>query len=328
MLLLALKVLKMHKGSLQYWHHRRAYRRLPRLRAMPQLSEQSLTNIVAFKVGMTHVGVIDNTESASKGTEVFRACTVLEIPQMEVYGIRLYKLDDNFYSNSSIVIYSKELAAKLKMKNIKNDESKIADIKQKLEGYSDVRILVAAYPKSVGLGRHPIRFEAGAGGKSVAEKFEFASSVLGKQVSAQQYFKNGEYVDVLSISKGKGWQGPIKRFGTARLSHKATQKTRHIGTLGPFKPPKVLFTVPQAGQLGFNYRTEHNKLILKMGAKSEAGQINKQGGFTNYGVVKSDYIVLQGSVPGPAKRLLQIRKSIMNRNANGIKEPKITYITK
>ncbi|MGC8652123.1 MAG: 50S ribosomal protein L3 [Candidatus Micrarchaeia archaeon] len=318
----------MHRGSMQYWHHRRASRRLPRLRSLPLIGERAPTNIVAFKVGMTHMGVIDGTESASKGAEVFRACTVLEIPQMEVYGIRLYKKDDNFYNRSSMVIYSRGLAAKLKMKNIKNDESKLEGVKQKTGDYSDVRLLVAAYPKSVGLGKHPIRFEAGTGGKSVAEKLDFASGMLGKQISVQQYFKTGEYVDVSSISKGKGWQSPIKRFGTARLARKASQKIRHIGTLGPFKPPKVLYTVPQAGQLGFNYRTEHNKLILKMGTKSDAEQINKKGGFANYGVVKGDYVVLQGSVPGPAKRLLQIKKSITNRNAGGVKEPKIVYIAK
>ncbi|MEM0149737.1 MAG: 50S ribosomal protein L3 [Candidatus Micrarchaeaceae archaeon] len=324
-----MKDLTMHRGSLQYWQKRRARRRLPRLRSFPNLgSELALTNIVAFKVGMTHMGMIDNSEAASKGTEIATACTVLEVPQMEIYGIRLYKKNENFYSESSIAIYSKALAGKLGMKNIKNDETKISAIKQHIGDYSDVRALVVAYPKSIGLGSHPIRFEAGVGGKSISEKFDFIAGKLGSPVDAQQYFKNGEYIDISSISKGKGWQGVIKRFGTARLSHKATQKVRHIGTLGPFKPPKVIFTVPHSGQLGFNYRTEHNKLILKVGAKSETGQINKQGGFLNYGMLNNDYVVIKGSVPGPAKRLVQLRKSIQNRNANGIKEPKITYIIK
>ncbi len=237
----------MHRGSLQYWQKRRASRRLPRLRSAPKIAEQSLSDIIAYKVGMSHLAI--------------------------------------------------------------------------------VRALVVAYPKSVGMGKHVVRFESHVGGKSVQEKFDFAASLLGKEVTAQQFFKNGEYVDVSSITKGKGWQGPIKRFGTARLSHKATQKVRHIGTLGPFKPPKVLFTVPQAGQLGFNYRTEHNKMILKIGSRSEAAQINKPGGFTNYGLVSSDFIIVDGSVPGPAKRIVRIRKSIRMSNTN-IKEPKVTFIAK
>jgi large subunit ribosomal protein L3 len=303
--------------------------RLPRLRSFPNFEkEQALVNILAFKVGMTHLSMTDNSESASKGTEISRACTILEIPRMEVYGIRLYRKDENLYNNSSTAIYSKQIASKLNMKSIKNDESKISEIRQHINDYTDARALVVAYPKSVGLGNHAIRFEAGISGKNITEKFDFAANALGKEVSITQYFKNGEYVDISSISKGKGWQGVIKRYGTARLSHKATQKVRHIGTLGPFKPPKVIFTVPHSGQLGFNYRTEHNKLILKIGSKNDVNQINKQGGFLNYGLVSNDYAVIDGSVPGPAKRLVQLRKSILNRNAKGIKEPKILFIAK
>ena len=77
--------------------------------------------------------------------------------------------------------------------------------------------------------------------------------------------KNGEFVDISSVTKGKGWSGPIKRFGTARLFHKSTNKVRHVGTLGPFTPGKVLFTVPQAGQTGIQLRTERNKRVLKLG---------------------------------------------------------------
>ncbi|MGC8495636.1 MAG: 50S ribosomal protein L3 [Candidatus Micrarchaeia archaeon] len=312
---------------MQYWQHRRARRILPRVRSLPMIEKDHvLTNIVAYKVGMTHAGVVDASESATKGTEVIRPCTILEVPTMEVYGIRLYKLDENFYKKASTTIYSKAVAAKLNVKEVKNDEAKIPEVKQKISDYNEVRALVVAYPKSTGIGKHPIRFEAGVGGKTLEEKLDFAASLLGKEVQAQQMFKNGEHVDVLSISKGKGWQGPIKRFGTARLSHKATQKVRHVAPLGPFKPPKVMFTVPQAGQLGFNYRTEHNKLILKIGAKSDASSINKKGGFTNYGLVSNDFIVLDGSVPGPAKRLVTIRKSIRKRDSSGIKEPKVNFI--
>ncbi|MGC8586261.1 MAG: 50S ribosomal protein L3 [Candidatus Micrarchaeia archaeon] len=318
----------MHRGSLQYWQKRRASRRLPRLRSAPKIAEQSLSDIIAYKVGMSHLGIMDTSDSATKNTEIVRACTVLEVPQMEVYGIRLYKKDENFYEKASGEVYSKAIASKLKIKNIKNDESKLPELRNRIGEYSDVRALVVAYPKSVGMGKHVVRFESRIGGKSMQEKFDFAASMLGKEVTAQQFFKNGEYVDVSSITKGKGWQGPIKRFGTARLSHKATQKVRHIGTLGPFKPPKVMFTVPQAGQLGFNYRTEHNKMILKIGSKSEAAQINKPGGFTNYGLVSSDFIIVDGSVPGPAKRIVRIRKAIRMGAAKAIKEPKVTFIAK
>ena len=141
---------------------------------------------------------------------------------------------------------------------------------------------------------HRVRYESALGGASLDEKYKFAVASLGKVVGAADIFKGGEYLDIVSVTKGKGWAGTIKRFGTARLYHKATQKARHIGTLGPFTPGKVLFTVPQAGQLGFNYRTEYNKRILKIGKREEAATYTPTSGFQNYGKITKDFIMVDG----------------------------------
>ncbi|MDE1832818.1 MAG: 50S ribosomal protein L3 [Candidatus Micrarchaeota archaeon] len=311
---------------MQYWHRRRATTRLPRSRSKPRhITEQVLSNIVAYKVGMTQVSMTDDSESPSKNTEVAEACTILEVPPTEIYGLRAYTRDPlSGYPVAHTEIYNKASASKLKIKNLKNDESKVEQLKQKLGDITDVTALAVAYPKGTATGQHhPVRFEAYIGGKSIEEKLDFIASKLGKELLPSEMFKNGEYVDVSSITIGKGWQGTIKRFGTARLFHKATQKTRHVGTLGPFSPGKVLYTVPQAGQMGFHYRTEHNKRILKIGTKADAQKINPKEGYRHYGVVRNDYIVVMGSVPGPAKRLVRVKKSITNRNSKGIKEPKV-----
>ena len=303
---------------------------MPRLRSSPSyIKEPSLSSIIAFKVGMTHAMVTDDTGAASKGAEVSRPCTILEIPSMEVYGMRLYSKDTNtHYRVSTLEVISSNSAKKLHMKAVKNDESKISQTKAKLGEFTDVVALVAAFPKGMGAEQHhPSRFEAHVGGKTIEEKFDFVAGMLGKELKASDVFKSGEFVDVTSISKGKGWQGPVKRFGIAVQYHKATGKTRHVGSLGPFGVPKVLYTIPQAGQLGFNYRTEHNKRILKIGSRGDAS-ITPPEGFQNYGKVRNDYLMLNGSVPGPAKRLVRVRKSITNRNARGIKESKVSYIAK
>lgn len=315
-----------HRGSLQYWQHRRAQKRMPRVRSSPKNSKDPLpTNFVAYKVGMMHIGMISDTESHSKGTEISVPCTVLELPKMEVYGARFYSTDINGYKKTALEIHNKELATKLKEKKIKNTEDKLASIKNDMGKFSDITVLVVAYPKGLSVDQHhPMRFETSLGGTN-EEKFNFINSRLGKEIKASELLKNGEYVNITSITKGKGWAGTIKRFGTARLSHKATQKIRHIGTLGPFTPGKILFTVPQAGQLGFNYRTERNKRVLKLGSSNDE-KINPKSGFANYGMVKNDYIIVKGSVGGPSKRLVRVRKS-ENRNIKGIKEPKITYIS-
>ena len=77
---------------------------------------------------------------------------------------------------------------------------------------------------------------------------------------------------------------------------------RHTGSLGQNEPGKVRWTVPQAGQLGFQTRTELNKRILKF-----SNGFNVKGGFVNYGNASGECILLEGSVPGPKKRLIRIR---------------------
>jgi len=275
---------------------------------------------------MAHLGMIDDSESPSKNAEIGMPCTILEIPKMEVYGARFYTRDNNGYKKAVLEIHHKDTASKLKEKKLKSDESKLGSLKGRLEEFSDITALMVAYPRGMSVEQHRhMRFESALGGTN-EEKLNFISSRLGKEVKVAELVKSGEFVDVSSVTKGKGWAGTIKRFGTARLFHKATQKVRHIGTLGAFTPGKVLFTVPQAGQLGFNYRTESNKRILKVGTTNDIKSIAPKAGFTNYGLVRNDYLIVKGSIGGPAKRLVRIRKS-ENRNRRGIKEPKINYIS-
>ncbi len=315
---------------MQYWPHRRAQKRLPRLRNAPKVKEPVLCNMVAYKVGMTHLAYVDDSEGPAKNQEAVRAVTVLEVPRMEVYGIRFYGTDEiSNYKVARGELYNKALAQKLNVKKLANDESKLESMKAKAKEFTDITALVVAYPEEVSVGQHhPVRFETTLGGKDSAEKFELASKVLGKEIKATDIFKPGEFVDVSGVTTGKGWAGVIKRFHVKRNRRKATNKVRHGGPLGSYGDSRIFYTVPRAGQMGFNYRTEHNKRILKIGAKADAVTINKGSGFKNYGVVKNDFIIVHGSVGGPSKRMVRLRKSIRDRNIKGIKEPKITYIAK
>jgi large subunit ribosomal protein L3 len=47
---------------------------------------------------------------------------------------------------------------------------------------------------------------------------------------------------------------------------------------------------------------------LKIGEKGE--EVTPKGGLKNYGVIKSNYLLLEGSVPGPKKRLIRLRAAI------------------
>ena len=312
----------MRKGSMEFWPHRRAKRQMPRVRSWPVVAEPSLLGIVGYKAGMTHVAMVDDSDSPNKGSEVSRAVTVVEMPKLYVYGIRFYK--SNIYKEPAAEVYDENAAKKVGIKQTKHNS--IDAVKQKLKEFSDVTALVYSDASSLGFGnKRVMRFEVGIGGSSVEDKFAFVEKLIGKEIKAKDVLANGTYIDVTSISKGKGWAGVVKRFHVARQMRKATGKIRHLGTLGAWHPPKVLFTVPHSGHMGYNYRTELNKRVLMVGSESDAKTINVSGGFVNYGSIKNDFVVIDGSIPGPARRLVRMRKAL--RNKSQAKQPQINYIS-
>jgi large subunit ribosomal protein L3 len=137
----------------------------------------------------------------------------------------------------------------------------------------------------------------------------------------------GQYVDVIGITRGKGVEGPITRFGVKRKQHKSRKSVRAVGTLGPISPAVVMYTVPRQGQRGFHQRTEYNKRILLMSSANRNNQvsINPGGGFKHYGLIKEDYIVVRGSVPGVPKRLVKLRQPIRYADRRVI-EPKVIEV--
>ncbi len=277
--------------------------------------EKRVLGFAGYKAGMTHVSYIDQTESPSKGQEVVAAATIVEVPPLVVYGIRCY---DRVNSIGDILTEDEKIRKALKIKQKRKSEIKEENVKE-------VRLLVYSQPAKTGFGKkHIERMEIGCGGKDVKEKLEYAKTLLGKELKISDVFKPGEFVDIVAVTKGKGWQGPIRRFGAAIQRRKATGKRRHVGTLGPFHPPYVMYTVPQAGQMGYHTRTELNKEILRVGTNAE--EINPSSGFNRYGFVKNDYIILKGSVPGPVKRLVKMRLAL--RRPGVAKEPRLGYISK
>ena len=86
------------------------------------------------------------------------------------------------------------------------------------------------------------------------------------------------------------------------MQHKAENKKRGIANLGAWTPKRASFRVPQTGKMGYHQRMEYNKQILKIG--TDPKEVNPKGGFLHYGLVKNTYLLIKGSVPGPAKRAI------------------------
>ena len=313
----------MRHGSMEYWPHRRAKKQMPRVRSAAKVATPMFLGFAAFKVGMTHVMRLEENEGPAKGSEVYKPATVLEAPRVFIYGIRFY---DQGYAYREIAgeVYDANTAKHVGINSTKKTD--ISQFKAKIAEIKDVTALAYLDAEPIGIAnKRVMRFEIPIGGNTATEKLAFLEGYLGKELKLTDVLKPGDQVDVTAISKGKGWAGVIKRYRVAKQYRKATNKVRHVGTLGPWHPAKVQFGVPQAGHMGYNYRTERNKLVLKLGTQNDVNLINVKGGYLNYGMVRNDFVVLEGSIPGSSKRLIRIRKAI--RAFRQIKEPKITYLS-
>jgi large subunit ribosomal protein L3 len=167
--------------------------------------------------------------------------------------------------------------------------------------------------------------ELGLVGGDYAAKLEWAKEHLGQELSIGDVFDEGVYVDAVGVTKGYGWQGVIKRFGGKLQSHKNSKKSRQHGNMGDFGTGYVRKTIRQGGQTGYHQRTEYNKRILSI-ASAEEKAITPAGGFLHYGEVNSEYVLVKGSLPGPAKRLVRFRDA--TRGSDKPSHPfEITYVS-
>jgi large subunit ribosomal protein L3 len=306
---------KPRSGSLQFWPRVRAKRMQARIRQWADSSSKGVVGFAGYKAGMTHLSVIDKEKGMTNGEKITVPATIIECPAIKPISIRVYKQN---YRGLQVIdeIPAKKLDKELSRRLIlPKKEKKVEDPKN----FDELRLLVYTQPKLTGIGKKkPEVFELGINGD-----LEYAKSLLEKEITLEDVFKPGQYVDTHSITTGKGFQGVVKRFGVTLKSHKSEKKRRSIGNLGPFTPRRVSFKVPQTGQMGCHTRTEYNKLILGMGNNPE--DVNQSGGIRGYGVVKGNYLLIKGSIPGPKKRLIKFTKSI--RGTKDISEQDIRRIS-
>src|SRR6476660_5858020 len=175
--------------------------------------------------------------------------------------------------------------------------------------------------------KRPFIFEIPVSSQETKRAYEFLKERLGKEVKINDVFEKGQFIDISAITRGKGVEGPITRFGVKRKQHKSRKSVRALGTLGPISPAVVTYTVPRQGQRGFHQRTEYNKriLLISNSEKDNDFKINPDGGFEHFGTIKNDYIIVKGSVPGVPKRLVKMRFPIRPISKK-IAEPKVLEV--
>lgn len=297
------------RGSLAFRPRARASSIVPRIRSWPEVESEKplLLGFPCFKAGTIHVITVDDRErTPNYGKPLFNPATVVALPKPEVKAIRVYGKKDGY-------------------------EHVIAEYKEKKEngipkGAQRVVAVLEVVPREVGLSqKKPILLEVGIGGGEIGSRIKYGIEIIGKKVSFSEIFKAGMYVDVIGVTKGKGFEGPVTRFGVKRKQHKSRKSVRAIGVLGPWHPAAVMYTAPRAGQRGFHQRTETGKRILLISNVKERN-ITPPGGFMHFGVLNGDYAVLRGSCPGPAKRFLIVRFPVRSKRVK-VAQPQIIEVS-
>jgi large subunit ribosomal protein L3 len=298
-------------GSRAFWPRKRARRIYPSLRTAGQSQGDKIAPLAfaGYKAGMTQVAYTDARKgSATHGQEVVEAATVIDCPPLKVCGIKMYRDENGRLVNEGTLWeenLSKDLERKLDIP--KKPHMKKEFLEKKLDRIAQVRIMASTMPRESGLSKKtPEIFEIPISG-DVERQWAYALEKLGNELNPADVFVPGEVVDVRAVTRGKGFSGVVKRFGVKIRNRKSGGKRRHIGNIGAVTPGRVLpGAVAMAGQLGFQNRTEYNKKVLKVG---EDG-MQPKGGFVGYGRVPKNYMILEGTVPGPRKRLVMVRKAV------------------
>ncbi len=129
---------------------------------------------------------------------------------------------------------------------------------------------------------------------------------LGQELDCQ-VFEEGEMVDVSGISKGKGFQGVIKRYNQSRgpMGH-GSQYHRGVGSLGTMRPMRVFKGKKLPGHMGHVSVTMQNLEVVA--------------------VMKDENVILiKGNVPGPKKSLVIIKSAVKKPNVKNDKIELVTY---
>lgn len=172
----------------------------------------------------------------------------------------------------------------------------ITDIKtQESNGYEAIQL--AAFDKKAKSTSKPLlgHFEkAGSGPKQYIREFrDFVPEdiELGDELNIEDVFNVGDSVDVVGVSKGKGFTGVMKRHnfgGVGEATHGQHNRQRHPGSIGQASDPARVFPgIKMAGRSG-NERTKIKNLTI---AKIFA---------------ESNLMMITGSIPGPNGRYVEI----------------------
>jgi len=331
-----------------------------RVRAFPKDDKSKpchLTAFVGYKAGMTHiVRDLDKLGSKMHKREVLEAVTIIETPPLIVIGLVGY-VETAKGLRALRTVWAQHLSEealrrfykrwyKSKKKAFTKNSKKWAENKHSIDKHLSIikrycqtlRLIVQTQSRKIGLSKKAHIAEIQVNGGTMEEKVKFATDLFEKQVAVDGVFAQDELVDAIGVTKGHGFKGVVSRFGVKKLPRKTHKGLRKVACIGAWHPARVSWAVPRAGQKGYHHRTETSKKIYRVGkgVRTENGKevhnnastefdltqksITPMGGFVRYGEVKEDFLMLKGSIQGPARRVITLRKTLHPRTSRSALE--------
>lgn len=352
-------------GNLGFLPRKRSRRHRGKVKSFPpdsKTGECKLTAFIGYKCGMTHtMRELNRPGSKSHQKDIVEGVTIIECPPMIGIGVVGYMKTPNgmravttvWANNLSDQVRrrfykcwyrSKKKAFKRHMEASKqaeaDGENKVRAERLKLiEDHCDTVRLIA----STQMDKLPLRqrkshvMEVQINGGSVAEKVKFALSKFEQEIKINEVFVQDEVIDTIGVTKGRGNEGVITRWGVTRLPRKTHRGLRKVACIGAWHPSRVSYSVARVGQNGYHHRTELHKKIYLMGKAStdEKGKpvfnamteadptekvITPLGGVPRYGTIKNDFLIIKGSTPGCKKRPITLRKILHTQTNSMAKE--------
>ena len=160
-------------------------------------------------------------------------------------------------------------------------------------GFGEIRDVLVNKPRKGHFAK------AGVANKRFLREFKFENSTeyaVGQEIKAD-IFAEGDKIDATGITKGKGFQGAIKRHGLSRGPMKHGSKYhRHAGSNGPATTPGRVFKGKHMpGQMGAVKVTVQNLEVVKVD-------------------VENNLLLVKGAVPGSKKALVVLKESVKKAN--------------
>jgi len=308
-----------------------------------------LTAFMSYKAGMSHiVRDVDRPGSKLHKKEVAEAVSVVEAPPMVVIGFVGY-VETPRGLRALTSVWAGHLSEEVKRRFYKawhkskqkaftkyqkrwSDASKAsegspmaAEIDRAKKYCQVIRAICHTQVSKVKIGQKKAHIkEIQVNGGTTAAKVDFITGLFEQEVKIADVFSQDEMIDVIGATKGKGFNGVVTRWGVTRLARKSHRGLRKVACIGSWHPARVQFQVPRSGQRGYHHRTEINKKIYRIGkaikddpnnAMTENDltekSITPMGGFSHYGEVTQDWVMVKGAICGSRKRLLTLRKSLL-----------------